>query len=296
MTKLSVLIPSRNEMFLPQTVRDVLDKARGDIEVIVALDGYDTPLVDDPRIKVVHHPDALGMRACINDSASLATGDYLLKCDAHCMFSEGYDTVLSADCADDWVVIPRRWSLDAEHWCIESNGKGPRDYHYLDFPFSDKPHDAGMHGIEWNERRRQRIDKPEYDIDDTMSFQGSCWFMSRKHWHRIGPMSEIGYGTFSQEPQEIGNKTWLSGGRVVVNKHAWYAHLHKGKRYGRMYSISQREIIAAHAWSAAHWMNDEEPNMTHRFEWLVEKFWPVPSWPDNWREVWAADPRSCAHA
>ncbi len=278
---------------MPQTVNDVLSKARGDVEVIVALDGYDVPLPEDPRLKIVHHPHAQGMRACINDAAAIATGDYLLKCDAHCMFAEGYDVALSADCADNWIVIPRRWSLDAERWAIEQNGKGPRDYHYLDFPYADKAHDAGMHGVEWNDRRRERYGKPEYDIDDTMSFQGSCWFMARS-WFTgfLHGMSEEGYGTFSQEPQEIGNKTWLGGGAVKVNKKTWYAHLHKGKRWGRMYSISQREIIAAHAWSAAHWMNDEEPNMLHKFEWLVDRFWALPGWLQNWREVWAADPRS----
>lgn len=282
MSRVSVLIPSRNERFLVQTVQDVLAKARGDVEVIVCLDGYDTPVSDDPRVRVIRHPEAQGMRSCINDAASIATGEYLLKVDAHAMFEIGYNSILSADCDDNWIVIPRRWSLDAENWCIEPNRKGPRDYHYLCYPDPHKEHDGGMHGVEWPERTRVRADS-RYDIDDTMSFQGSCWFMRTSHWKRLGGMSECGYGGFSQEPQEIGNKTWLSGGRVVVNKRTWYAHLHKGKRYGRMYSISQREIIAAHNWSAKHWMRNEEPQMVHKLEWLIDKFAPVPTWCGDWR-------------
>lgn len=100
-------------------------------------------------------------------------------------------------------------------------------------------------------------------------------------------MCEIGYGSFSQEPQEIGLKTWLGGGEVKVNKKTWYAHLHKGKRYGRMYSISQREIVRGHDWAARHWMNNEEPHMVHKMEWLIEKFWPVPTWPED-RGLWVA--------
>ena len=286
MSKVSVLIPSRNERFLTQTIRDVLDKAAGDIEVVVALDGYDTPLVDDPRLKVVHHPDALGMRACINDAASLATGDFLLKCDAHCMFSEGYDKVLARDCDETWVVVPRRFSLDPEKWAIDQNGKPPRDYHYLCFPDPHKEHDAGMHGVEWWSRGKERR-APEYDIDDNMSAQGSAWFMSRRQWTRLGGLSEVGYGPFTQEFQEIGLKTWLGGGAVKVNKKTWYAHLHKGKTYGRGYSLNGLGVTEGHLWSARHWMNNEEPNMVHKIEWLIERFWPVPSWPED-RALWVA--------
>ena len=148
-----------------------------------------------------------------------------------------------------------------------------------------------MHGVEWYERQRQRSDS-KYDIDDTMSMQGSCWFMTKNHFDNfLHGLNEEGYGTFSQESQEIGNKTWLGGGCLKVNKKTWYAHLHKGKTYGRMYHVSQAyntEMINGTNWSAPHWMNNEEPNMIHQMEWLIEKFWPVPTWPDNWREVWAS--------
>ena len=294
MSRVSVLIPSRNERFLTQTIRDVLDKAAGDIEVVVALDGYDTPLVDDPRVKVVKHRDAEGMRASINDAASLATGDFLLKCDAHCMFSEGYDKVLARDCDETWVVVPRRFSLDAERWAIDENGKPPRDYHYLCFPAKGKPHDEGMHGVEWWGRGKERR-APEYDIDDNMSAQGSAWFMPRKHWLRLGGMSEHGYGKFAQEFQEIGLKTWLGGGAVKVNKKVWYAHLHKGSRYGRGYSTAGMGMSESHLWSARHWMNDLEPNMLHSIDWLVERFWPVPTWEENWREIWEQGEQSLSY-
>jgi hypothetical protein len=142
----------------------------------------------------------------------------------------------------------------------------------------------GMHGVEWWSRGKERL-APMYDIDDTMSFQGSCWFMKRK-WFTdfLGGMSEVGYGTFSQEPQEIGNKTWLGGGEIKTNKKTWYAHLHKGKRYGRMYSINQREIVQAHNWSADYWMNNRWDGRIHDIEWLIDKFAPVPTWPEDWKE------------
>ena len=45
---LSVIIPSRNEVFLQQTIDDVLRNAVGEIEVIAVLDGY-WPEPDESR-------------------------------------------------------------------------------------------------------------------------------------------------------------------------------------------------------------------------------------------------------
>lgn len=286
MSKVSVILPARNEIFLGKTVNDLFAKATGEIEVIALLDGYwpDPPLDEHRNLIQLHRGQAMGMRAAINAAAAVANGKFLMKADAHCMFAEGWDETLKADCADNWIVIPSRWSLDAENWAIENNGKPRRDYHYLCYPDPQKGHDQGMHGVEWWERGRQRS-APEYDIDDTPSFQGSCWFM-HKTWfdNFLHGMSEVGYGTFSQEPQEIGMKTWLGGGAVKTNKKTWYAHLHKGKRYGRMYPANMREIVDAHNWAAHHWTHDEEPGMVYKFEWFInEKFQGMPTWPENWQ-------------
>jgi glycosyltransferase involved in cell wall biosynthesis len=289
MSKLSVIIPSRNERFMPETVNDIFSKSTGDIEVIVVLEGgvpEQLPQKNKNLSYIVNEP-AKGMRAAINAAVAVSRGEYLLKCDAHCMFEVGFDEVLKANMQDNWIVIPRRHSLDPINWTLDHNGKSGRDYHYLDFPAPDKPHDAGMHGVEWPQRSRERANNPKYDIDDTMSFQGSCWFM-KKTWFTdfLGGMSEKGYGSFSQEPQEIGNKTWLGGGEIKVNKLTWYAHLHKGKTYGRMYHQNNSEIVAGHLYSSRHWMNNEEPGILYEFKWLINKFSPVPGWPDNWQSIW----------
>jgi glycosyltransferase involved in cell wall biosynthesis len=282
MEKVSVIIPSCKERFLPHTIADVINKAVGPIEVLAVLDGYmpDTEIVPDPRLIIIHKPVREGMRAAINSAAAQATGKYLMKCDAHCMFAEGYDAVLQADCDDNWVVIPRRVSLDAETWSIKHTGKIPVDAHFLSWPYAKYP-EVGMHGNVWNERARQRKDVL---IDDEMSTQGSCWFMTKKHFDFLGGFSEQGYGTFVQEAQEFGNKTWLSGGRMVVNKKTWYAHLHKGKEYGRGYFISKGEMIRGAHYSADYWMNNRWTERKFDLKYLIDKFWPVPGWPTDWQE------------
>ncbi len=279
MGKVSVLIPSRGERFLVPTVRDVLANAWGDIEVIVALDGYTCALPDDPRIKVIRHEQALGMRACINHAAQLATGEYLLKCDAHVLFAEGYDEVLKADCETNWMVVPRRYSLDAENWTRRLD-KSPIDAHYLSYPYIDPHIDTGLHGVPWSQRTRERA---HVLIDEEMSTQGSVWFMYKAHWERIGGMDEGMYGKFYYEPQELGLKTWLSGGAMMCNKRTWYSHLFKGKRYGRGYSMPHGEREKYTPICTAYWMGNQWPQLTRKFEWLVEKFWPIPTWSEGWQ-------------
>ena len=283
MGKVSIIIPSRNELFLQKTVTDLLSKG-SDIEVIAVLDGYwpEPALVGDSRLKILHKGKAAGMRAAINSAAELATGEWLMKTDGHCMFAGGFDEVLKAETDEDWLAIPRRYSLEAELW--ERKPKAPIDYHYLDCPMTNENY-FQFHGIPWNEMSRERFDDPRYEIDDLMSWQGSMWFMSRKLWERVGPMREDLFYTFSQEPQELGNKVWLSGGRIVVNKHTWYAHLHKGKQYGRGYSISGSEVVAGHKRSAEYWMSNAWPGQVRPIEWLIEKFLPLPTWPENWLEL-----------
>jgi hypothetical protein len=210
--------------------------------------------------------------------ARMARGEYLLKLDAHCMVAEGFDLALQDDCDQDWIVVPRRYALDPEAWKIDtSNSKYPVDYHYLSYPW-ERPEDGkvGLHGTVWTERRRERAD---LDFDDEMSSQGSCWFMDRRHWARLGEMDSVHYGNFIHEFQELGLKTWLGGGSVKINKRTWYAHLYKGKRYGRMYSMGENGHKAAMKWCQQYWMNDQWPQATRTMRWLVEKFAPVPGWP-----------------
>jgi glycosyltransferase involved in cell wall biosynthesis len=271
MSKVSMILPSRGEMFLSKTVEDIYAKAVGEIEVIVILEGYwpNPPLKEHPNLVLIHKGTPEGLRSAVNTGASAASGKYIMKLDAHCMLDQGFDEKMKADCDKDWVVIPRRYSLEPEAWEILNNRKSPVDAHYLSYPFKDW--EIGMHGNVWNERARARLDVP---IDDEMSSQGSCYFMETSYYHKLGGMSNEGYGTFTQEFQEIGNKCWLSGGRVVINKKTWYAHLHKGKHYGRGYPLSQREMIAGNHYCVKYWLTNQWQGRKHDFNWLIKKFWP----------------------
>jgi hypothetical protein len=225
------------------------------------------------------------MRESINLGVDIARGEYIMKLDEHCVMDQGYDLKLKADCEDNWVVIPRRYRLDAPNWKVIEDGRPPIDYMFLDFPFENGKFYRGLQGVEWRERYNKRIDIP---IDDTMSWQGSCWFMKRKYWDKIGPLDSELYGTFVHEAQEIGNKVWLGGGRLVVNKKTWYAHYHKNRSSGGMsreqYSRFSLAKDRGRKECIDYWLGNKWPGRIHNFDWLIEKFWPVPHWPENWRE------------
>ncbi len=269
---LSILIPARNEVFLQKTVADLLNKAKGNIEIIVVLDGYwpNPPLKDDLRLRIIHRGKAFGMRAAINAAAAVAKGKYLLKTDAHCMFGEGFDRILAQECQKNWVVVPRRYALDPERWEVIENPKYPIDYMYLS---------RDLHGEVWNQKNKDENLK-ERLIDETMSNQGSVWFMARDYFYELELMDEETYGTFWNEFQEIGLKCWLSGGKVIVNKKTWYAHWHKTSDYGRGYSLSSNErtkaLAAVEKWKSKGWHKQTLP-----LSWLIKHFWPVPTWTEK---------------
>lgn len=296
-TKVSVIIPAANEIMLNKTVDDLFAKAGGPVEIIAVLDGawpHDRlwPKPNDNLI-YIHHGRQKGMKAAINAGIRVASGKYVMKCDAHCMFCENWDMILKADCDDDWVVIPSRYSLSRDKWEIMDTGKSRIDYHLLDFPSQPG---AGIHGKVWTQRARERKDKPEYMIDDEMSFQGSCWFTHLELVRdRMGGFSEVGYGTFKQEPQQLGLWVWMTGGRNKVNKNAWYAHLHKGTavrendgvtQQGRGYFMNKHEGDMGNDYSAWFWLTDQPfEGRVRKMQDLLDIFWPVPGWSENWADL-----------
>lgn len=260
MEDISIIIPSYKEPYLNKTVDSLLDNATGPVQIIS-----------------VEDDGSLGMRGAINKGLRHARGKYIMKVDAHCTFDNGYDEVLKRDCKENWLMIPRRYSLNAERWDRTMPTK-VKDYHYISYPI-----DGAFYPIHWRKKNNKKI-------DDTMTFQGSCYFAHRKDFmKRVGYLDEK-YGSFGGEQIEVGLKYWLGGGKVKVNKNTWYAHLFKNKNYysDKTEAWAHKRNLrrnAKYKWMTKHWMNNEEPNMKYKFEWLVEKFWPVPGWPED-RNLW----------
>jgi hypothetical protein len=207
----------------------------------------------------------------------MAKGEYIMALDAHCMMEKGFDTQLIKDHQPDWVQVPRRHRLDAENWSIQpqSDNRPPIDYEYIMFDKLVKY--KHIHGYKWDSKTLERLDIP---IDETMTIQGSCWFMTKEWFHKMGFMQIEGFSGWGQEGEEVSFKTWRAGGKVMTNKNSWYAHLHKGNKYGRMYFMTKQSQRDCNDFSYKYWVHDNK----EFFVKFINKFKP-PLWPENWCDV-----------
>jgi glycosyltransferase involved in cell wall biosynthesis len=309
--RISVIIPACNEGFLQSTIDSLLDGAAGDVQIIAVIDGGpwpDPPLRNDPRLLVVRNNAQQGMRQSFNAAAQIATGEFLMKCDGHCIFAPSWDAALTADCDDDWLVVPTRHSIDGDVW-----KQHPRDgqkavkhrhynYHFLTWPFDLGLYGYGLHAktFDWNTNRVVNDRWKSKPIDDLMSFQGSCWFTHATLFHRLWP-NGLDYANyyFYQEAQEIGLTVWMSGGRCVINKNTWYGHYHKGQnnlhtidgREGRGFFLNVHKKRSSEKYATDYWLNDQMPNAQRTFVQFIERFsdllellTPPDRWPDDWRD------------
>lgn len=302
MRDLSVLIPARNERWLRHTVEDVLANLRADTEVIVIADGQWPlePLAQHPRVQLAYLPEAIGQRAATNLAARLSSARYLMKLDAHCAVSEGFDVALieaAQTLGDDVTQIPKQYNLHVFDWRCESCGY--RSYQGPTPTVCAKCDAAGPFErvLVWNPQRRQttawRFDrglKFQYwgewgerhrheEIHDVLSCLGACWFLSRHRYWQIGGLDER-HGSWGQMGTELGCKSWLSGGRMVVNKRAWFSHLFRtqGGDFGFPFPLSGAEVDRAREHSRALWLNDAWPGQVRPLSWLIDHFAPVPDW------------------
>ncbi|MBI2034510.1 MAG: glycosyltransferase family 2 protein [Candidatus Levybacteria bacterium] len=297
---LSILIPSRNEMFLGRTIEDILANIEGNTEIIVVLDGYkpEPPLKPDPRITLIYHPESIGQRAATNEAAKLSKAKYLMKCDAHCAFDKGFDIKMISDMQPDWTMVPIMRNLHAFDWVCEAGHRryqgpsGPckecgketkRDVVWIaktnpqskSYCFDSTPH--FQYFGEYTKRP-----EGQGDITETMSLQGSCWMLTRDKYWELNVCDE-NFGSWGSQGIEVAVKTWLSGGRVMVNKKTWYAHMFRtqGGDFGFPYPISGKQQEHAKTFARDLFFNNKWDKQVHPMSWLIEKFWPVKGWTEE---------------
>ena len=300
MKDLSVLIPARNEMWLQNTIDDILSNVELDTEIIVVLDGYwpFNPIKDDKRIKIIHHTESVGQRAATNDAANLSRAKYIMKCDAHCAFDSGFDKKLLSNIEENWTVIPRMYNLHVFNWVCKKcsnetyQGRTPRKCDKCENTEFErkliwKPRlnrktdftrfDNELHFQYWSDYEKRK--EAQGDIVDVMSNLGACWLMSRKRYLSLGGLDET-HGSWGQMGTEISCKTWLSGGRQVVNKNTWFSHLFRtqGGDFGFPYKISDSQVQNARKRSRELWLENKWPKAIRKIDWIINKFSPVPTW------------------
>lgn len=304
---LSVLIPARNEQFLNQTIQSVLKNRRGSTECLVVLDGQwpVEPIPDHPDVHLLFHAESVGQRAATNEAAALSRATYVMKLDAHCDLDEGFDVKLAepyekGELERTDTTIPRLYNLHCFDWVCDTCG-----HHTYQGPDLAQCQKAGCPGktfhkeIVWKPRLHKRSDfcrfdetlhfgywrsyerRPEAkgDLCEVMGGLGACFFMQRDRFLELGGVDEK-HGSWGAYGTEISLKSWLSGGRQMVNKRAFYAHAFRtqGGSWGFPYPLSTADVEKARAYSRNLWMNNAWPQQVRPLSWVIDRFWPVPGW------------------
>lgn len=316
MRELSVIIPARNEMFLQQTISNVLENIEADTEIIVICDGGwpDPPVMDHERVVVIHHTVPIGQRAATNEGARVSQAKYIMKLDAHCAVDKGFDKKLIEGCQHDWTLVPAMYNLHAFNWVCSFCGKetyqgkkptscsttyespgivcANEDEFEMKIIWKPKPKhltlswrfDKNLQFQYW-QKHRKRPETRRGNYIETMSFIGACWFMERERYWELDGLDEA-HGIWGQVGTEMACKTWLSGGKLLTCKKTWFAHLFRtGNFKGAFgggssfpYPLPQSQIDHARKHSQDMWLNNKWPKAIYPLDWLVEKFRPIPDW------------------
>jgi len=311
MRDLSILIPSRSEMFLKNTVEDILKNVEVDTEIIVTLDGKwsDPPLDQNNKVNIIYVPESIGQRAATNLACKLSKAKYVLKCDAHCSFDKGFDRkMLEAfgKVGDNVTMVPTMRNLWAFDWkcyhCGWKKYQGPTPEKCGQCGKSDKIRRKmlwiGKHNPQsWSycfdsephfqyfgeyKHRPEVQEMKKTGFTETMSLQGSCFMCTREKYLELNLCDES-LGSWGNQGLEVAVKTWLSGGRVLVNHNTWYAHMFRtqGGDFSFPYPQPNREMIETKKKVWDFFLNEKWPKRIHPLSWLVERFWPVKGWDET---------------
>src|SRR3990167_503640 len=309
---LSILIQARNEMFLARTIEDILTNREADTEVIVLLDGAwaDPRVTQNERVNIIYVNKSVGQRAATNIACRLSKAKYVMKIDAHCSFDKGFDRkMLEAfeKTGDNVTMVPMMRNLWAFSWkCYHCGWKkyqsptplkcdncgrsdnikrkmmwvGKRNPQSTSFSFDKEPH--FQYFEDWKHRSQYIKYKEELEITETMSLQGSCFMLTKEKYWEL-EISDERLGNWGNQGIEVACKTWLSGGRVLVNHSTWYAHLFRtqGGDFGFPWSLSGKDVKKTKNNVRDLFWENKWSKQKYTLKWLIKKFWPVNGWTEE---------------
>lgn len=301
---ISVIIPARNEIFLAKTIENLIENIQGNTEIIAVCDGYwpVPPIQDNPKVHIIYHTTALGQRASTNKAVQLSRAKYIIKVDAHCSFDKGFDVKMLEVMQDDWTMVPIMRNLHAFDWVCEEGHRryqgpsGPCDVcgkpttmdikwigknnpQSTSYCFDSEPHFQYFNKFK---ERPEYIEGKKKGLTETMSLQGSFFMLTREKYLELNICDEA-FGNWGSQGIEVACKTWLSGGRVVVNHNTWYAHMFRtqGGDFSFPWPASGRGADRAKKYAKDLFFTNSWDKQVRPLSWLLEKFWPVPGWTEK---------------
>jgi len=304
---LSIIIPARNEMFLSGTVEKLIEKIRGNTEIIVILDGAwaEPPIPQHERVNVIYVPESVGQRASTNLGARLSKAHYLMKLDAHCLMDEGFDVKMLEGfkkTGDNVTMVPIMRNLWMFSWkCYNCGWKkyqgptpkkcpdcgstdirrkmmwvGKHNPQSTSFSFDSEPH---FQYFEAYKHREPYLTDKKTGFTETMSLQGSCFMTTRKKYWELKLCDEE-LGNWGNQGIEVAVKTWLSGGKVLCNHNTWYAHMFRtqGGDFSFPWENKGRDTQRTKRNVKNLIWNNKLPKQKYPLSWLIERFMPINGW------------------
>ena len=201
---ISVIIPAYNEQkYLNQTIDNFYRMAKGEIEIIVILNGYEQDVPD--YVKVIRFDENKGERVAMNAAAKIATGKYLMRIDAHCdIHPKGWDLLMCEAMKPRNIVVPVLTALDT-NWKQLSGWYGFCNL----LPTMEE---------KWANRKKFGT------IEKNMTFTGCGFMISKAFYMEFGgadeslpPMGAIG--------PEFSLRAWLEGDGVFTRTDVLVGHI-----------------------------------------------------------------------
>ena len=315
---LSIIIPASNKngIFINKTIEDILINIEMDTEIIVVYNGAwpDPGIPQHERINMIHYVEKIGQRVATNTGVRLSKAKYVMKLDAHCSFDKGFDRKLIENMQDNWTVAPIMKNLHAFNWkCYKCGAQwyqGPtpircmkvqenklvenrdcsgadfrrkmiwkprRGTHSTSYSFDAEPHFQYFNNYTIRPEYKETLEKT--GLTESMSLQGSCFMCTREKYWELDICDET-VGSWGNQGIEVACKTWLSGGRVIINHKTWYAHMFRtqGGDFGFSHPMPGNEVLLTKKKVWDLFFNNNWPKQIYPVSWLIEKFWPVPGW------------------
>jgi len=299
-------------MFLKNTVEDILAHSEAEIEINIVLDGEwaNPALEQNDRVNIIYLSQSVGQRAATNLACSLSKAKYVMKVDAHCSFDQGFDRkMLDAfkKSGDNVTMVPTMRNLWAFDWkcyhcgwkryqgptpeVCEQCGKSDRIKRKMlwiakerpqsnSYSFDSEPHFQYFNEYTKREEYKKALTKD--GLTETMSLQGSCFMLTRDKYWELN-ISDEKMGSWGNQGIEVACKTWLSGGRVLVNHNTYYAHMFRtqGGDFSFPYQQSGNEVSRTKKRVKDLFWKHKYPNQEKPISWLIKKFSPVPGWSEE---------------
>lgn len=297
--ELSILIPARNEEWLEATLRDILEHTETEIEILVGLDDWMPDFLANftfasdgyvfnknllnkftwcGRVDFYHSPRPIGQRALTNELAKRAKGKYVMKVDAHCSFSQGFDKEMLGKMDNKTIMSPLLMKLHVYDWMCKDHfrtyqGKQCCNKAEKIVIWKPKPKPAVSKFTFSKEFVMQfEEEQPKGGLVETMCLQGSAWMIDRETYFKWNICDEQ-LGSWGCQAVELGIKAYLNGGRCVTNTDCYYAHMFReledfpydrGENPGKLANEKLQEMYK------------------EKIRGLVEKFY----YPANWKDLY----------